>query len=313
MFWHRETDRAMKFKENTPTPKPKRRDTVTEIMLSYPRPTELRLIGCSTESMWTQKNQIKHVDTKNQLADILTKGNFTRDEWNNLLYLFNISIFSSASCLEVMSKRKQQGTGEERIAAKTKPTLNLLSRSATSSPTANKFSQKSVVSWSQFTLSLPRPHRRLGFKSSRSASPCGASCASSMGRRLRARSSRAFPLVYWRVGHWPLPTSTSLTTHSLWSPGAVALGALRGSSLARSGSVSGLLEHAWENTAVARFVSSGACLLVCSSAVPTLKTRDEVPLSHFSLSQFNEICWYFFGCGLAHGWYSRSRSLGFGF
>ena len=32
--------------------------------------------------------QIKYVDTKHQLADILTKRNFTRDEWNNLLYLF---------------------------------------------------------------------------------------------------------------------------------------------------------------------------------------------------------------------------------
>ena len=47
------------------------------------------------------KIQIKYVDTKNQLADILTKGNFTRDEWNNLLHLFNVSIFSSASFREV--------------------------------------------------------------------------------------------------------------------------------------------------------------------------------------------------------------------
>ena len=31
------------------------------------------------------KIQIKYVDTKNQLADILTKGNFTHDEWNHLL------------------------------------------------------------------------------------------------------------------------------------------------------------------------------------------------------------------------------------
>ena len=36
------------------------------------------------------KIQIKYVDTKNQLADTLTKGNFTRDEWNHLLCLFNI-------------------------------------------------------------------------------------------------------------------------------------------------------------------------------------------------------------------------------
>ena len=30
--------------------------------------------------------QIKYVDTKHQLADILTKGNFTREDWNNLLH-----------------------------------------------------------------------------------------------------------------------------------------------------------------------------------------------------------------------------------
>ena len=46
------------------------------------------------------KIQIKYIDTKNQPADILTKGNFTRDEWNHLLCLFNISHFSSTNCLE---------------------------------------------------------------------------------------------------------------------------------------------------------------------------------------------------------------------
>ena len=44
------------------------------------------------------KIQIRYIDTKHQLADILTKGNFTRDEWNNLLPLFNISHFRSACC-----------------------------------------------------------------------------------------------------------------------------------------------------------------------------------------------------------------------
>ena len=81
------------------------------------------------------KIQIKYVDTKNQLADILTEGNFTRDAWNNLLHLFNIIIFRSASCPEAMSKRMQQGTGEK-IVAKSKPTLNLVSHTAASSPTA---------------------------------------------------------------------------------------------------------------------------------------------------------------------------------
>ena len=39
------------------------------------------------------KIQIRHVDTKHQLADIMSKGNITRDEWNNLLHLFDISHF----------------------------------------------------------------------------------------------------------------------------------------------------------------------------------------------------------------------------
>ena len=50
------------------------------------------------------KIQIKYIDTKNQLADILTKGNFTRDEWNHLLTLFNIIHFSSTACTAAMAK-----------------------------------------------------------------------------------------------------------------------------------------------------------------------------------------------------------------
>ena len=39
--------------------------------------------------------QIRHIDSKYQIADILTKGNFMRYEWNYLLRLFNIIHFSS--------------------------------------------------------------------------------------------------------------------------------------------------------------------------------------------------------------------------
>ena len=60
------------------------------------------------------KIQIKYIDTKYQLADILTKGNFTRDEWNHLLCLFNNIHFSSINSLEAMSKRTQEDVGEER-------------------------------------------------------------------------------------------------------------------------------------------------------------------------------------------------------
>ena len=74
------------------------------------------------------KIQINYIDTKNQLADILTKGNFTRDEWNHLLTLFNISHFSSTVCSAAMAKRAQQDSGEGRVTAKSRPMMNLIAR-----------------------------------------------------------------------------------------------------------------------------------------------------------------------------------------
>ena len=74
------------------------------------------------------KIQIKYIDTKNQLADILTKGNFTRDEWNHLLNLFNISHFNSTACTAAMAKRAQQQSGEKRVTAKSRLMMNLTAR-----------------------------------------------------------------------------------------------------------------------------------------------------------------------------------------
>ena len=72
------------------------------------------------------KIQIKYIDTKHQIAETLTTGNFTRDAWSNLLHLFNISHFSSLCCAKNFSlvswytmakrmeeqKRRKQGCGE---------------------------------------------------------------------------------------------------------------------------------------------------------------------------------------------------------
>ena len=55
------------------------------------------------------KIQIRYIDTKHQLADILTK----RGEWNNLLHLFNISHFSSLCCAQNFSLTSCQNDGEE--------------------------------------------------------------------------------------------------------------------------------------------------------------------------------------------------------
>ena len=90
--------------------------------------------------------QIRYIDTKHQLADMLTKGNFTRDESNNLLHLFNISHFSSLcytqnfssiSCPKTMAKRIQEEK-EDRIVAESKPTaMNPTSTVSTSSSSVN--------------------------------------------------------------------------------------------------------------------------------------------------------------------------------
>ena len=86
------------------------------------------------------KIQIKYIDTKNQLADIPTKGNYTRDEWNHLLCLFNIMSLLMFSCSHfgnflsedqvgkqnAMSKRGQEATPNEGSpTAKAKPCLVL--------------------------------------------------------------------------------------------------------------------------------------------------------------------------------------------
>ena len=105
------------------------------------------------------KIQIKYIDTNNQLADILTKGNFTRDEWNHLLTLFNISHFSSTACTAAMAKRAQQESGEERVTAKSRPMMNLTARtpsvvfsSASSNPGGPRMDMKILEDLLQVTI-----------------------------------------------------------------------------------------------------------------------------------------------------------------
>ena len=93
------------------------------------------------------KIQIRYIDTKHQLADILTKGDFTCDEWNNLLHLFNIGHFSSTccaknssliSCTKKMAKRMQEQEDEEKIVAKSRPTAMNLSSTVPASSSSSK-------------------------------------------------------------------------------------------------------------------------------------------------------------------------------
>ena len=118
----------------------------------FPLPTELRLIGCSIELTWTQKSKSSTSTLKNQLAD---KGSFTRDEWNHLLCLFNISHFSSTVCSDTMAKR---------VTAKPRPMMNLIARapshvSSSTSASPGKRSYGSQDLWSSIAKKEERSGR----------------------------------------------------------------------------------------------------------------------------------------------------------
>ena len=70
------------------------------------------------------KIQIKYIDTKIQLADILTKGNFTRDEWN----LFCACSISAISVLQCALIQWRNDLNKIRVTAKSRPMMNLIAR-----------------------------------------------------------------------------------------------------------------------------------------------------------------------------------------
>ena len=114
------------------------------------------------------KIQIKYIDTKNQLADMLTKGNFTRDEWNHLLCLFNISHFSSITCSEVMSKRTQKRfrwrKSQSKIEGDDEFGLAMLRKESTASESPGKTryeSHLSPSSWNEQHLRTGRLHQAI--------------------------------------------------------------------------------------------------------------------------------------------------------
>ena len=72
----------------------------------FPEPTEVLLIGCLTGLIWTPKIQIKYIDTKNQLADMLTKGKFHTWRMESSCCVCSILAISVLQCaLHTMAKR----------------------------------------------------------------------------------------------------------------------------------------------------------------------------------------------------------------
>ena len=120
-----------------------------------------------------RKIQIRYIDSKHQLAVILTKGNFTRDEWNNLLHLFNISHFSSLRCTKnfsliscsTMAKRIQNQKEEERLVSKSRPAvMNVSCRfiATSSSAASSPLASKSLV----MPISSGKPESRMSVEAS---------------------------------------------------------------------------------------------------------------------------------------------------
>ena len=94
----------------------------------FQEPTELLLIGCSIELIWTSQNpnQIHGPKTNSQtywqreISQVM----------NGIIFCVssNISHLSSINCLDAMSKGTQEDASEERVTAKSKPMMNLVSR-----------------------------------------------------------------------------------------------------------------------------------------------------------------------------------------
>ena len=125
----------------------------------FPEPTEFLLIGYLAETIWTPKSKSNILTPINQLADMLTEGSFTLDEWDHLLRsvnIMNFSVFPAAIFFQtekqsVVSKRAQESTAKEGSAvAKPRP-MSLVSRNLLSvkktPPLDSSASALEIKSW----------------------------------------------------------------------------------------------------------------------------------------------------------------------
>ena len=119
-----------------------------------------------------------NLDTKNQIKYFLTPKTNSQTcrpreishVMNGIIFsVFNISHSSSTNCSEVMSKRTHKDASEERVTAKSKPTMNLVSRYSVEDPNVNAStaseslvetsyeSQLPLSSWTEEHLRTVRP------------------------------------------------------------------------------------------------------------------------------------------------------------
>ena len=102
----------------------------------FPRPTELLLIRLFSRINLDPNIQIEYIDHWHQEPTRRHSDKAKFQTWwmESFLCLYNISHFSSINGLEAMSKRTQEDGGEERVTAKSKPMMNLVSRCSVRDP-----------------------------------------------------------------------------------------------------------------------------------------------------------------------------------
>ena len=105
----------------------------------FPEPTELLLIGYSIESIWPPKSKSSTLTPKSNSQTCWPRE--ISHEMKGIIFCvcLTVAIFSSTNCSEVMSNRKQKDSGEERVTAKSKPMMNLVSRCSERNPECATF------------------------------------------------------------------------------------------------------------------------------------------------------------------------------
>ena len=127
-------------------------------------PTELRLIGFSIESIWTQKSKSSTSTPKKPTCRHANQGKNSH-VMNGIIFRVcsNISHFSSTVCSEAMAKRVQQDSLEERVTAKSRQMMSLIARapSTLSSSASESAWKKSCGSQSPWSVKAEK-HDRTG-------------------------------------------------------------------------------------------------------------------------------------------------------
>ena len=99
----------------------------------FPESTELLLIGCSTESIWTLKSKSNTLTPKTNSQTYWPRE--ISNEMNGIIFCFCLTL--AISVLPIVLKwcrKEQEDAGEERVTAKSKPMMNLVSRCSVRTP-----------------------------------------------------------------------------------------------------------------------------------------------------------------------------------